>query len=199
MLRIASWATRRTTVCCDLVEAVGGRVEVDLDAHRAALGELLGGIADGAVEAELLEQRRAELVDEAAHLLQLALEDGAQLAHLDLRLGRIARDELTDDVGQQDRVGERLRRAVVDLLGQPCPLGLLRLQDAHLDLRVGGGLGARRRRPASVPRSRKSQSRSRLRTVSSRRARVACSRPVSSVPSRSWRACSVSERTWLAA
>ena len=71
-----------------LVEPVGGRVEVDGDAHAAAVGELLGGVADGAVEAELLEERRPQLVDEAAHLAQLALQDGAQLAQLDQRLGR---------------------------------------------------------------------------------------------------------------
>ena len=80
---------------------------------------------------------------------------------------RVGLDDPLDVLDLEDRVAERLGRAVVDLLGEPRALGLLGLDDAHLE--VARGRRARRPRSSRVasPRSRKSHVRSRVRSASS--------------------------------
>ena len=61
---------------------------------------------------------------------------------------RVRVDDPLDVLDLEDRVGEGLGRAVVDLLGEPRALGLLGLDDPHLEV-------ARGRRPADLGQQRR--------------------------------------------
>ena len=79
---------------------------------------------------------------------------------------------------------ERLGRAVVDLLGEPRALGLLGLDDPHLDVARGRRAADLGRAGCASPRSRKSHVRSRVRWASSSLASSAWWSPRSAVERR---------------
>ena len=91
-------------------------------------------VDDRAVQAELDEHRRPQLADEAAHVAELTAQQLAQ--ELQLGPGHVAVgvEDAVDELHLEDRVRERLRGSVVDLLREPDALGLLRLDDPHLEL-----------------------------------------------------------------
>ena len=100
---------------------------------------VLDGVDDRAVEAELVEQRRPELADERADVAELAAEQVAQVAQLGAGQRWIGLDDPLDVLHLEDRIRQRLGGAVVDFLGEPRPLGLLRLDnDASIGVRVYG-------------------------------------------------------------
>jgi hypothetical protein len=93
------------------------------------VGRQLGGrFAERPLEAEFVELPRSEAVDDRPQLVQLRVERFAQGRELRARRRRIAVEEALDDVDAEDHVGKRLSRAVVDLLRDPRPLRVLRLE-----------------------------------------------------------------------
>ena len=86
------------------------------------------------LEAPDVDGGRTQLRDELADVRELTAQHAAELLETGDRLGRIAFDEALDVVDLEDRVGQRLGRAVVDLASDTRPLCVERLQD-H-----GGGL-----------------------------------------------------------
>ena len=125
-----------------VAELVGRRRQVDLHRGPGQRVERGGRVADRPVQADLVEDRRPQLADERAHVAQLAAQPLAQEAELDARGGPVVVEDLLDVLHAEDRVGQRLRRPVVDLLGEARPLGLARLHDPHLE--VVGELRRRR-------------------------------------------------------
>jgi len=125
-----------------LVEAICGRLELDLDRQPGEGRHVVHAVADRAVETEVLEERRPQLADEAAHVAELAAEQFAQEAELGAREPAVLVEHALDVLDLEDGVGQRLCRSVVHLLGEADPLGLLGLHDAHpqvgRELRVGG-------------------------------------------------------------
>ncbi len=81
---------------------------------------VLDGIGDRPVEPELIEHRRSELADERRG--RRPARDAGARAGSAARCGRASESgsmTLLDVLDLEDRVAERLGRAVVDLLGQP--------------------------------------------------------------------------------
>ena len=117
----------------------------------------LGGVVDRAVQPELVEERRPELADERPDVAELAAEQLAHEPELGPRHPRIAVEDALDVLDLEDRVRQGLGRPVVDLLGETRSLGLLGLDDPHLDV----VRTVRRRRRSGTrlesPRSRNSQ------------------------------------------
>ena len=162
------------------------------------------GVGDRPVEPELDEHGRPELADEGADVAQLAAQQLAQEAQLVAGHGGVGLEDAVDELHLEDRVRQRLGRAVVDLLGEAHALGLLGLDDAHLEL------GRRRGRSTSVtsvlsPRSMNSHVVSRLRIASSRRDSSTSWRPIASLERaasararRSWRSAAPASAAWSA-
>ncbi len=110
------------------------------------------GVGDRPVEPELHQHRRPELPDEGAHVAQLAAQQLAQEAQLGAGHGRVGVEDAVDELHLEDRVRQRLGRAVVDLLGEADALALLGLDDPHLELggRAGQVVGGHERVVAAL-------------------------------------------------
>ena len=132
------------------------RSQVRLDGRSGERRHTFDRVHDRAVQAQLVEQRRPQLTDESSNLAEFApqqLTEEPQLAggHSD-----VFADDSLDVFDLEDGVRERLRRAVVDLLGEPGTLGFLSLDDPHLqvcrqprvrDLREQAGIAALQEEP----------------------------------------------------
>ncbi len=103
---------------------VAGRPQLGLDRGAGEGGHALDRIHDRAVQAELVEKRRPQLADEGADLAQLAAQQLAQEAQLAAGDADVLVEHPLDVLDLEDRVRQRLRRPVVDLLREPRPLGL---------------------------------------------------------------------------
>ena len=118
---------------------VGGRgqvvdrgVELDPDRYPENPRDLLSGVADGAGQAEISEDRRAKLIDIGPHLRELAAEDVPQESQFGAGQGRVAGHEALDDFDLEDRVGQGLGRTIMDLAGQTGSLRFLGLENSLL-------------------------------------------------------------------
>ena len=74
----------------------------------------------------------------SADVAELAAEQVAQEAQLGPGEADVLVEDALDVLDLEDGVDERLGRPVVDLLGEPRALGLLGLDDAHLDVGRAG-------------------------------------------------------------
>src|SRR6267378_555606 len=103
-------------------------VELARDLDAAARFPLARVVAHRVRESELGELRRPEVVDHRAHRVERRAElpaQGAELAPQRLsQLGRRALGDALEVVDLEDRIGEDLRRAVVDVAVEPLALGL---------------------------------------------------------------------------
>ena len=122
-----------------LWQCVDPLIQVDVDRDVQGGRDLVGGFVDRAGQAQVREQRRAELAEVGADASQLPREDLSELAELLAGEPLVAVEQALDDLDLEDGVAERLGRPVVDLASEPGALGLLGLDDAHL------GIGGARR------------------------------------------------------
>src|SRR5664280_1650613 len=112
-------------------ELAGGSRKIGLDRRTGERTHRCHAVLDGSVEPELGEEWRPELRDERPHVVQLATQALAQEANLRADGSRVSVENPLDVVSLEDRVHERLGRAVVDLLGEPDALRLARLDQPH--------------------------------------------------------------------
>ena len=118
---------------------VGGRwqvvdrgVQFDPDRYPEDPRDLLSGVADGAGQAEISEDRWAQLIDIGPNVRQLAAENVTQESQFGAGQGRVAGHEALDDFDLEDRVGQGLSRTIVDLAGQTGSLRFLGLENSLL-------------------------------------------------------------------
>ena len=126
------------------LESIGWCLERGFDRQTGKGRHRLDRVGDRPVETELLEERRPKLGDEAPHVAELAAEQIAQETELGPGESGVLLEDPLDVLDLEDRVRQRLGRSVVDLLGEPRALGLLGLDDPHLDIGRDGvvaGLG----------------------------------------------------------
>ena len=133
---------RSTTVCWVSFSRADGAASSVAIARPDSAVIRADGVRDRAVEAQLVEDRRAELADERPDRAELAPEQLAQEAQLRPGEALVAVDDALDVLDLEDRVREDLGRPVVDLLGEPRSLRLLGLDDPHRELGREGGVAA---------------------------------------------------------
>ena len=134
--------TRRTTTWPSSESWLGRSGKIGLDRRAGQRTHRRHAVLDGPVEPELRKERRPQLRDEGAHVVELAAQPFAQEAHLRAHGARVGVEDPLDVVGLEDRVHQRLGRPVVDLLGKPDALGFARLDQPHPQ--VVGQVGRRR-------------------------------------------------------
>jgi hypothetical protein len=122
------------------VERIARSLQISLNGRAGQCAHALHGVHDRAVQTQLVEQRRAQLADECPDLTQLASQDLAQEAQLAGGHPHVLVEDPLDVLDLKDGVGQSLSRTVVDLLSQARALGLLGLDDAHLQ--IGGQAGS---------------------------------------------------------
>ncbi len=131
-------------------QGVRRRREVYVDFRARSVGQAVRMVADRSIEPDLVEEGRAQLGDEGPDVGQLAAQAIAEEPHLATRRRRVAILEPLDVLDLEDRVGQRLCRPIMNLLRQPLPFCLLRLDHADLDVRGQLGVASRHERVVTV-------------------------------------------------
>ena len=121
--------------CQPPVDAVHRHVDGDLVPRCERLAGLGHGLGQPHVDG-----RRPQLGDECPDLVQAVAQHVAKERQLGMRRPRRSVDHAVQVLDLEDRAGQHLGGSVMDLLGQPLPLRLLRLDDPQRPgvVRIGG-------------------------------------------------------------
>src|ERR1035437_4904437 len=114
------------------IEHVARRPEFGLDGCTGECRPALDRVHDGAVEAQLVQQRWPQLADECPDLPELAAEQLSKEAQLAAGHSDVFADYALDVFDLEDGVPQRLSPPVVHLLGEPGALDFLSLADPYL-------------------------------------------------------------------